>query len=156
LLILKQHECAEHHKGAYVAKKIVLLGIALAVGLAAYVAIAVYRESQNTPEAAMSAFMQDLAAGDADKTYERFGDDYAAQYPEADWVSYVASLGALSSHKLESSQSIDDRFNTYPKDSNPQRFVYTAQVKGRQYRVSAVILKQDTSWRIDDFQGSYR
>ncbi|HEU4914726.1 MAG TPA: hypothetical protein VFT16_05005 [Candidatus Saccharimonadales bacterium] len=137
------------------AKRIVLFVSALAVGLAAYVGVARYQASKNTPEAAMASFMEDLAAGEAIKTYERFSDRYAAQYKQSAWQEFVRSVQGLQSPVLSSQAAIRDQFNTYAGYSNPQRFTYATQVEGRQFWVSAVILKQDKTWKIDDFRGSY-
>lgn len=138
-------------------KKLVLLIVALAIAVAAWTGISRYREAHNTPEAAMAAFVTDVSKSDAAKTYDRFSDNLQAHYKSADWQKYVTSLGQTGElPKFVSSSTVTDRFNTYPANSNPHRFVYDMQVKGRQYRLTTVILKQDNAWKIDDLQGSYK
>jgi hypothetical protein len=139
-----------------VAKKIVLVVLTLVIGLAVYFGVSWYREARNTPEAAMASFMEDLAAGNAAASYEKFSDAYMSQSRESGWQTYVKSIGGATTPALISSDPVVDRFNVYTEESNPQRFMYSLQVKGRQYWVSTVILKQDRSWKIDDFQGSYK
>src|ERR1700741_1217544 len=104
----------------------------------------------------MASFMGDLAAGNAAASYEKFSDTYMSQSRESGWQTYVKSIDGATNPTLISSETVVDRFNAYPEESNPQRFMYSLQVKGRQYWVSTVILKQDRSWKIDDFQGSYK
>lgn len=147
---------ANASQGANVAKKIVLVLLALAGGWAVYFGVNVYRQAHNTPEAAMASFMADLSAADVDQTYQSFSNRYASSYKRSDWQSYVRSITGASSPKFTSSSEVIDQFNVYPSESNPQRFIYSMQVNDRQYWVSAVILKQDGSWKIDDFQGSYK
>ena len=138
------------------AKKVVLVVLTLVVGLAVYFGVSRYREAHKTPEAAAASFMEQLAAGEFDRAYQQFSESYANQYSENSWQSYVKSLSGAASPKLISSDAVVDRFNVYPEGSNPQRILYALQVKGRQYWVSTVILKQDGSWKIDDIQGSYK
>jgi hypothetical protein len=147
---------ADASQGANVAKKVVLVVLTLVVGLAVYFAASWYKDAHKTPEAAAASFMEQFAAGDFDKTYQQFSDTYASQYSENSWQSYLQSLSGATSPELISSEAVVDRFNVYPEGSNPQRVVYSLQVKGRQYWVSTVILKQDGSWKIDDIQGSYK
>lgn len=138
------------------AKKVVLVVLTLAIGLAVYLGVSWYKSSHTTPEATMATFMDELAAGEASSAYQRFTTAYAEHYAEASWQTYVSSLSGAGQPELISSEAVVDRFNVYPEESNPQRFMYSLQVKGRQYWVSTVILKQDGSWKIDDFQGSYK
>lgn len=147
---------ADASQGANVAKKVVLVVLTLVVGLAVYFAVSWYKEAHKTPEATMASFMDQFAAGEMDETYRQFSAAYMDQYSENSWQSYLKSLSGATAPELISSEAVVDRFNVYPEGSNPQRILYALQVKGRQYWVSTVILKQDGSWKIDDIQGSYK
>jgi hypothetical protein len=142
-----------------VTKKLVFLVVALILAVAAWFGVAWYNRAHDTPERADQLFMQRLANRDAGKTFEQLSSGLQDQYRADSWQQYVQSLGAADTTLtpvVVTNTVINDRFNTYPAESHPHRFVYDIKVKGRQYRVTTVILKQDNSWKIDDFQGSYK
>ena len=139
-------------------KKVVLLIFVPVIAVAAWFGVAAYRHAHDTPGRAAMTFMQNLADRDAAKTYEQLSGGLQAQYKGNAWQDFVKSLGSPDTKItpiVVTNTRINDRFNAYPKN-DAHRFVYDLQVKGRQYRVTTVILKQDNSWKIDDFQGSYK
>lgn len=140
-------------------KKLVFLVVALIIAVAAWFGTLAYKQAHNTPERAVQQFMQNLASRNADKTYEQLSVDLQGQYKQDGWRNLIKSLGAADAtvtSVVTTNTRINDRFNVYSEASDPRRFVYDLQVQGRQYRVTTVILKQDNSWKIDDFQGSYK
>lgn len=138
------------------AKKLLILLFLVVLAGVGFAAISSYRSAHRTADAVMNDFMADLAKMDADKTYRQFTGNLQAERSQADWRAYVRSLGPGENPVLAKQSAITDNFNVYPKGSNPQRFVYTLRIKNRDYQAVAVILKQDGSWKVDDFQGGYK
>lgn len=116
-----------------------------------------YWAAHNTADAAIGTFMNRFAAADASGSYAWLTDGLKRQYPPEAWQSYLQSLGkATSGPEQQDKETIDDQFDVYADTANPQRYTYNLQVQGRQYWVSAVILKQGKFWMVDDLQGGYK
>ncbi len=139
------------------AKWLMLMIAVVAIAILAYFGAVRYWDAHNTSEAAVATFMDSLADADAPNTYAWLTDAAQQQYTSAGWQAYVRSLDKVAaSPVLQTQEAIDDQFNVYPVNSNPQRYTFSMQVQGRQYWVAAVILKQGKFWMVDDFQGGYK
>jgi hypothetical protein len=137
-------------------KLLILLFLVVTVG-AGYGLVSAYISSHRTAEAVASSFMNDLSQGDGKRTYEQFSAGFKKSRTGSDWQGFVNHLGRSDQPAvLLRKSAIIDRFNVYPAASNPQRFTYTLHIKNRDYQATAVILKEDSAWKIDDFQGSYK
>lgn len=139
------------------AKKLLISLFLLAIVALGFVLVANYRSAHRTPESAATSFMNALGNGNADVTYGQFSVTFKKTMSQENWRKYVQSLQQTGQSPVLARKSlITDRFNVYPEGSNPQRFVYSMRVKNRDYQAVAVILKEDSAWKVDDFQGSYK
>jgi hypothetical protein len=140
-----------------VAKNLALVVVVLALTVAAYFGLRWYSIATNTPERVMQAFMTDLVDGKTDKTYERLSSGMQIAISSSQWQDQVGLFHKSSPEpKLITQESVKDTFNTYPVDSDPQRFIYSFSIDGRDYLATVILYKHDGTWLVDEFQGEYK
>ncbi|MEK7152976.1 MAG: hypothetical protein AAB834_03450, partial [Patescibacteria group bacterium] len=71
------------------ARYIAVVVVVSVAALTAYLGLSWYRSYVNTPERVMADFAADLAAADANHTYERFTTDLKRQHSKEAWQRYV-------------------------------------------------------------------
>ncbi|HEX9153780.1 MAG TPA: hypothetical protein VF809_03090 [Candidatus Saccharimonadales bacterium] len=139
------------------AKNLALVVVVLALTVTAYFGLRQYRITTNTPERVMQAFVTDLVDGKTGKTYEHLSSDMRAAVSPAQWQGQVGLFRKSSPEpKLITQESVRDTFNTYPVDSDPQRFVYSFSIDGRDYLATVILYKHNGTWLVDEFQGEYK
>lgn len=131
----------------------VLLAI---LGAGTYFGVTLYKSLRNTPGRVTQTFMQDLAAGNTDRAYERLSIDLK-KGREQYWREYLGQFKVAEGEpRLASQEYVDDAFNTYPTDSEPQRFVYTFRLQGRDYVLNIIVFKVQDVWVVGELLGSYK
>lgn len=143
-------------KGASVAKYIAMVVVVVALSVAAYFGLSLYRTNMNTPERVMERFANDLTREDSDLTYERLSDVLKKQSTPGEWREQTAPFRGTAAPALVSHEDVSDTFNTYPDAADPKRFVYKYRINGKDYMLTAILYKQGNSWLIDEFHGDYR
>ncbi|MET1033559.1 MAG: hypothetical protein ABWX94_03595 [Candidatus Saccharimonadales bacterium] len=121
-----------------------------------YFSVHAYKTLRNTPERITQTFVQDLEAGNTDRAYERLSADLK-KGREQYWKDFIAQFKAHEGEAtLASQEYVDDTFNTYPTDSEPQRFVYKLRMQGKDYVLQIVTYKIQNVWIIGELLGSYK
>lgn len=121
-----------------------------------YFGVHAYKSLRNTPERVAQTFIQDLEVGNADRAYERLSADLKRDR-EQYWKDFIAQFKAHEGEATLSSQEyVDDTFNAYPTDSEPQRFVYKLRLQGKDYMLQIITYKVQNVWIIGDLRGSYK
>lgn len=142
------------------ADKLAVIVVVVAVGLAAYLGMTKWYDSHSTVEYAMADFTRGLSRADGEATYAALSDAYRRDLSRAEWdTSVLQTFKPRTSERepeLVRQEAINDQFNAYPADGDPQRFVYNFRLQERDYQATIIAYKQGSSWKIDEFQGEYK
>jgi hypothetical protein len=113
-----------------------------------------YRSVTNTPERAVQEYMHDLATGTT-KDIDARSSEALQNSGKAIIQRYEAMLkGYNEAPQFMGKEEIGDRFNTYPKNSTPQKITYKLTNGGNDHTITFLVYKQKSDWKIDDITGS--
>lgn len=136
--------------------KVFWIVVVAVLALGTYFGVLAYKSLRNTPERVTQTFIHDLEAGNTDRAYERLSTDLK-KGREQYWKDFIAQFKAQEGEATLSSQEyVDDTFNTYPTDSEPQRFIYKLRLQGKDYVLQIVTYKVQDVWIIGELLGSYK
>ncbi len=137
-------------------KKLFSFVLLVVLGVGVYFGVTLYKSLRNTPERTTQTFVQDLQAGNIDWAYDRLSTNLK-QGREQYWKDFLGQFKANEGEAtLVSHEYVDDSFNTYPTDGEPQRFVYKFRLQGRDYLLNCIVFKAQGAWAVGELLGSYK
>lgn len=137
-------------------KKIFFVILLVLLGSGTYFGVAFYKTLRNTPERVTQTFIRDIEIGNTEGAYERLAADLK-KGREQYWKDYLLQFKVGEGEAtLASQEYVEDTFNAYPANSEPQRFVYTFRLQSREYVLNIVTFKIKDVWIIGELSGSYK
>lgn len=138
-------------------KKVIFALLLLVLSAGTYIGVTKYMAQQKSPKHSVAAFVDDLTAGDTSAATKRLTDSFKEE--KGPLLNDFLSNFSVSKDKVRllREETIKDSLNTYPKDSDPRRFIYRIRFPDQQYdyETHIVVYKEGNTWKVDDLYGAY-
>jgi|GEM_PF-3378848 len=134
--------------------KVATISAVLAVLVIIFFGWSLYRSFTNTPDRTVQAYINDLAANDMHAVEGRSSDVLKKDEKSIIWRYEAMLKGYNDTPQLVGKEEITDRFNTYPKNSQPLKLTYKVTINGKDHLLSFLVFKQGKVWKVDDITGS--
>jgi hypothetical protein len=120
----------------------------LVLAVLVFFGVQLHEKSQNTADHVTQSFVQDLEAGQTNLAYARLTASLKQNREQycREFLDHFKGHAAT----LVTQERVDDTLNAYPKDSDPQRFVYKFQQQDASYSLSIVTYKVQDVWVIGE------
>lgn len=127
---------------------VLLLMIAVAVFL-------VFRSTDTSKADGFSeVFIEEIASGKADETYNLFTDQLKSSITKAEWAKQVAAASkTYESWKISKTSNVKEPEKTYGKGSEVVSVRYEIVADKIPYIMEIVIVKKDKTWKVDEILG---
>ena len=115
---------------------------------------------QHSSDKIMDDFNHDLLANDLKDAMALFTPTLQAGYSQGYWQKYLFDQfkgykgGAVRNSKSSANQSGQPA--AYPADAHAQKYVYNYTLNGLTYQITAVVINDNGSWRINELSGAYK
>lgn len=138
-------------------KKVIIAALLLVLAVGTYIGVTKYLEQRNSPERSVALFMDKLTSGDIAAATDHLTDVFKQE--KGSLLNEFLDTFSVSKDKVRfvREESIKDSLNTYPKDSDPRRFIYKIRFPEQQYdyETHIVVYKEGNTWKVDDLYGSF-
>lgn len=138
-------------------KKIIIAVLLLVLAVGTYIGVTKYLERRNSPQRTVATFIDKLTEGNLTLAKDYLTDGFKQE--KGPLLNEFLNTFSVSKEKVRfiGEESIKDSLNTYPKDSDPRRFIYKIRFPEQQYdyETHIVVYKEGNTWKVDDLYGSF-